>query len=211
VVFGTINNASTGTTGYENFTALSTNVVRGTSNTITITPFWTSTVWTEGYAVFIDYNQDGDFADSGETVWTKATSKTTPVSGTFTIPATATLGATRMRVSMKYSGTPTSCEAFSYGQVEDYTVNITSAARIDDANTARIAFSVYPNPVKGEILNIDNLDTPSTYKIYNMMGQELGSGKIENNAVYVGSLATGTFIIEISNGTSKATKRFIKE
>jgi chitodextrinase len=211
VVFGTINNTSAGTAGYENFTALSTNAVRGTANTITITPFWTSTVWTEGYAVFIDYNQDGDFSDSGETVWTKATSKTTPVSGTFTIPATAALGSTRMRVSMKYNGTPTACEAFTYGQVEDYTVNITSSARIDESSIARISFNVYPNPVKGDILNIANLDSQSTYRIFNMMGQELGSGKIENNSIFVGSLKTGTFLIEVSNGTLTATKRFIKE
>jgi chitodextrinase len=211
VVFGAINNTSTGTAGYENFTALSTNAARGTANTITIMPFWTSTVWTEGYAVFIDYNQDGDFVDAGETVWTKATSKTTPVSGTFTIPATATLGATRMRVSMKYNGTPTSCESFSYGQVEDYTVNITSSARIDETSTPRISFNLYPNPVKGDILNIANLDSPSSYRIFNMMGQELGNGKIENDAIYVGSLTTGTFLIEVSNGTSTITKRFIKE
>lgn len=211
VVLGTISNTTTGTAGYENFTALSTNVVRGTSNTITITPTWTATKYKEGYAVFIDYNQDGDFADSGETVWTKAASTTTPVSGTFTIPATATLGATRMRVSMKYNAIPTACEAFTYGQVEDYTVNITSAARIDETSSARISFNVYPNPVKGEMLNIANLESPSTYRIYNMMGQELGSGKVENDAIFVGNLSTGTFLIEISNGTATATKRFIKE
>lgn len=211
VVFGTISNTSTGTAGYENFTALSTNATRGTSYTITITPTWTSTVYNEGYAVFIDYNQDGDFSDSGETVFTKARSKSTPISGTITIPATATLGATRMRVSMKYNATPTACEVFTYGQVEDYTVNITSSARIDDASIARVSFNLYPNPVKGDILNISNLETPSSYKIYNMMGQELAKGKIENDAIYVGSLNSGTFLIEVSNGTSSTTKRFIKE
>ena len=41
--------------------------------------------------------------------------------------------------------------------------------------------------------------------------QELGRGKIENESIYVGSLKTGTFLIEVSNGTSTATKRFIKE
>ena len=211
VVFKTINNTSTGTAGYENFTAISTNVVRGTSNTITITPSWTSTVYNEGYAVFIDYNQDGDFADAGETVWSRARTKTTPVSGTFTIPATALLGSTRMRVSMKYNATPTSCEVFSFGQVEDYTVNITATARIDETSSAKISFNLYPNPVKGDILKIANLESPSTYRIYNMMGQEIGSGKIENESIYVGSLKVGTFLLEVSNGTSTTTKRFIKE
>jgi chitodextrinase len=214
VVFGTINNTSTGTAGYENFTALSTNAVRGTAYTITITPFWTSTVYKEGYAVWIDYNGNGVFTDAGEKVWTKAASTTTPVSGTFTIPATATLGATRMRVQMDYNTVPTSsCLSFTYGQVEDYTVNITSVARVDEevVSNARISFNLYPNPVKGDILNIANLEAPSTYRIFNMMGQELGSGKIENDSIYVGSLKTGTFLIEVSNGTSTMTKRFIKE
>lgn len=211
VVFGTISNTSTGTAGYENFTALSTNAGRGTAYTITITPTWTSTKYKEGYAVWIDYNGNGVFTDAGEKVWTKAASTTTPVSGTFTIPATATLGATRMRVQMDYNTVPTSsCQSFTYGQVEDYTVNITAVARIDETNT-RISFNLYPNPVKGDILNISNLESPSTYRIYNMMGQELATGKIENDSIYVGSLKTETFLIEVSNGTSTATKRFIKE
>ncbi len=136
VAFGTIDNPSTGTAGYENFTAISTNATRGTAYAITVTPSWTGSVYPEGYAVFIDYNQNGVFTDSGETVWTNAASTTTPVSGSVTIPASATLGNTRMRVSMKYNGVPTSCEAFSYGQVEDYTVSIQAAAADTTAPTA---------------------------------------------------------------------------
>ena len=212
VVFGTISNSSTGTAGYENFTALSTNVVRGTAYTITITPSWTSTAFKEGYAVWIDYNKDGDFLDTGEKVWTKAASTTTPVTGTFTIPATATLGSTRMRIQMSYNSVQTSsCASFSFGQVEDYTVNISLTARIDETSNTGISFNLYPNPVKGDILNISNLESPSTYRIFNMMGQVLGNGKIENDAIYVGGLKTGTFLIEVSNGTSTSTKRFIKE
>ena len=208
VQFGTINNTSTGGTGYTNFTAISTNVVRGSANTITITPAWTSTVYSEGYAVFIDYNQDGDFIDAGETAYTKATSTATPATGTITIPATATLGSTRMRVSMKYNGTPTSCETFSYGQVEDYTVNITSVAR-EISND--VSFNVFPNPVKGDILNISNLDIASEYRIFNMLGQQIGNGKIENQSINVGSLTSGTYLIEVSNANGKSSKRFIKE
>ena len=209
VQFGTINNPSTGTAGYENFTSISTNVVRGSTNTITITPTWTATVYSEAYRVYIDYNQNGVFTDVGESVYSRAGTTTTPVSGSITIPATATLGATRMRVIMRYSTTPTtSCGTFTYGQVEDYTVNITSTARIDET---KISFNLYPNPVKGDVLNIVNLESPSTFRIFNMMGQELGSGKIENETIYVGSLKTGTFLIEVSNGISTMTKRFIKE
>ncbi len=128
VQFGTIDNISTGGTGYTDFTNLSTNVSLGSSQTITITPTWTGSVYSEGYAVFIDYNRDGDFADAGETVYTRAATTTTPIVGTFTIPSTATTGITRMRVSLKYNAIPTACETFSYGQVEDYSVQILAAS-----------------------------------------------------------------------------------
>eukprot|EP01090_Pellita_catalonica_P007303 TRINITY_DN178_c0_g2_i1.p1 TRINITY_DN178_c0_g2~~TRINITY_DN178_c0_g2_i1.p1 ORF type:complete len:899 (+),score=171.25 TRINITY_DN178_c0_g2_i1:5299-7995(+) len=125
VQLGTIDNSTGGGNGYSDHTAISTNLAKGTSHTITITPTWTGTVYNEGYGIWIDYNQDGDFADAGETVWTKAPSKDTPVSTSFTVPATATDGATRMRIVLKYNATPTACEAsFSYGEVEDYTVVI---------------------------------------------------------------------------------------
>ncbi len=210
VVFGTINNTSTGTAGYENFTALSTSATRGSAYTITITPSWTGTVYNEGYAVFIDYNQDGDFADAGETVWTKTASKTTPVSGSITIPATATLGATRMRVSMKYNAVPTACEAFSYGQVEDYTINIASTARETENEVASLDISLYPNPVSGAVLNISANDE-ATYKIYSVLGQQMAQGKVDNGMIPVSQIQAGTYLIELTSKGQTVVKRFIKQ
>lgn len=216
VVFGTINNTSTGTAGYENFTSLSTNVSVGSSNTITITPTWTSTVYSEGYAVWIDYNKNGVFTDSGELVWSKAASKTTPVSGTFTIPSTATVGTTRMRVSMKYNAIPTSCEAFTYGQVEDYTVNITASL----APTTLIAaeekgsefdFKLYPNPVEN-VLNVNMFDNrDSSYRIYNLTGQVLKAGNLNNQEINVSDLTAGMYIFEANDGQKTIAKKFLKK
>ncbi|MFC7775082.1 reprolysin-like metallopeptidase [Flavobacterium sp. GCM10027622] len=211
VAIGSINNASTGTAGYENFTSISTNAARSASQTITITPTWTGSTYAEGYAVFIDYNQNGVFTDAGETVWTRAASTTTPVSGTFTIPATATLGATRMRVSMKYNGVPTSCEAFSYGQVEDYTINITAAAREEDSFESIVVndIKLYPNPTSS-ILNVTSVSENASFRVYNIMGQTILDGKINNGTIDVSRLTNGNYIMEISDNGNSTTKRFIK-
>jgi len=61
------------------------------------------------------------------------------------------------------------------------------------------------------VLNIANLSSPSTYRIYNMMGQELGKGKIENDNINVATLKAGAYLIEVSDGSATTTKRFIKE
>ncbi|GAA0890734.1 hypothetical protein GCM10009122_04130 [Fulvivirga kasyanovii] len=143
VQIGSINNNSGSNNGYADFTSLSTSVNKGSSYTITITPAWSSTVYSEGYSVWIDYNQDGDFTDSGEQVFTRSKTTSSSISGSFTIPSGALSGATRMRVSMKYNAIPTSCEAFSYGEVEDYTVVIGASSRTVDADAD---MSLYPNP-----------------------------------------------------------------
>jgi len=135
VQLGTINNTTTGGSGYTDYTSISTNLTKGVSSTITITPTWPGTKYNEGYAVWIDYNKNGDFSDAGELVWSKAASQTTPVTGSFTVPTSAANGATRMRVAMKYNAIPTSCEAISYGEVEDYTVNIAAGAADTTAPT----------------------------------------------------------------------------
>ena len=216
VVFGTISNTSTGTAGYENFTALSTNAVRGAANTITITPTWTSTVYPEGYAVFIDYNQNGLFTDAGETVWTKAASTTTPVTGTFTIPTTATLGSTRMRVAMKYNAIPAACGSYTYGQVEDYTVNITlTAAGLTAENTTNssneiLDFNLYPNPTESR-LNVSLLDENATFEIVNYLGQEIKKGKLSQDGIDVSELNSGVYFLKVNSNQQSVSKKFIKK
>ncbi len=208
VTFGSINNTSTGTAGYENFTSISTNVTRGNANTISITPVWTSTKYNEAYAVYIDYNRDGDFTDSGELAWTRAGSQTTPVTGSITVPATASLGSTRMRVMMQYSSIPSSsCGSYTYGQVEDYTLNILSSARGEDFNINNLMTDIklYPNPVR-DLLNISNT-TVEDYKIFDMGGKLINSGKIERGTVNVSQLTAGAYTIQIG----ETSKRFIKK
>lgn len=206
VKFGTINNTSTGTAGYENFTSVSTNVTRGSVYTISVTPVWTSTVYSEAYAVYIDYNGDGDFTDSGELAWSKTGSTTSPVTGSVTIPSTATIGATRMRVMMQYNSVPSSsCGSYTYGQVEDYTLNIVSSGRGElNGQNVLTDIKVYPNPAK-DILYISNT-TNEDYKIFEMGGKLINSGKLERGSVNVSSLVKGVYMIQVGD----ISKRFIK-
>ncbi|MDQ3191989.1 MAG: GEVED domain-containing protein [Bacteroidota bacterium] len=126
VNLNTINNSSNANGGYADFTSISTNLERGKSYTISMTPTFASSTYSEYFKVFIDWNNDSDFADSGELVYSSA-GTTTTVSGSFTVPSTATLAKTRMRVIMKDGSISGPCEQFTYGEVEDYSVNIVAA------------------------------------------------------------------------------------
>jgi hypothetical protein len=81
----------------------------------------------EDVRVFIDYNDDGDFEDSGEAVFSNDTD--TLHAGSFTIPSNPTLNVPlRMRVLSDWAGNTTalnsggSCYNPTYGQAEDYAI-----------------------------------------------------------------------------------------
>jgi PKD repeat protein len=124
VQIGTINNTGTAADGYTSYTSLATDITINQSNNITLT-------YGVGYAdddlgIWIDWNQDGDFDDAGENaVCTVGLSYLTETYS-FTVPVNALLGSTTMRIRLKYydadCGDP--CGATSYGEVEDYKVNI---------------------------------------------------------------------------------------
>ncbi|MCK4761635.1 MAG: PKD domain-containing protein [Candidatus Aminicenantes bacterium] len=115
---------SSGAAGYTDFTSITGSLTAGANAGVSLTPGFASSSYSEYWIIWIDYNADGDFTDSGEQVFSG--NGTSTVSGSFTVQAGAS-GITRMRVSMKYNAAPTSCETFTYGEVEDYTVNITGA------------------------------------------------------------------------------------
>ncbi|SDB62491.1 Por secretion system C-terminal sorting domain-containing protein [Flavobacteriaceae bacterium MAR_2010_188] len=123
VQLNTLDNSS-GAKAYSDFTDVSTELLIGSSYSITITPTWSGTVYSEAYNVWIDYNHDGDFTDYSESVYTFSASTNSVVSGSFSIPTSAIQGTTRMRISMKYNSNASPCETFTYGEVEDYTIII---------------------------------------------------------------------------------------
>jgi hypothetical protein len=74
--------------------------------------------------IWVDWNQDGDFYDSDETVYTA--SGCCSFSTLITPPMHAISGDTRMRVRLRYIGTLSPCGDTAYGEVEDYTITIFS-------------------------------------------------------------------------------------
>ena len=82
----------------------------------------------------------------------------------------------------------------------------TNSTTVTDLNTIK----VYPNPVKGDVLNI--LEANDTnYRILNLLGQEVSKGKIENEMISVSSLTANMYLLEVSTNNKTVIKRFIKQ
>ncbi len=126
VQFGSYSNSS-GAAGYTDFTGQTISMDVGSNVAVSLSPGFSGSTYTEYWIVWIDYNKNGDFTDPGEEVYSSISSGT--VTGNFDVPAGVT-GNTRMRVSMKWNAWQTSCETFSYGEVEDYTVSFTTSVPV---------------------------------------------------------------------------------
>lgn len=219
VVVGSINNASGASGGYADYTTISTDIVRQVATTITITPAWVGTVYNEAYGVWIDLNADGDFGDAGEMVFSKTITKATSVTGTITLPSTAKLGLTRMRVSMKYSGIPAACGVFPYGEVEDYTVNIVAtapavapAARGGNIIEQAIQTSVYPNPVKDRLyIEVPAGTTVRAVQVLSTSGHVLFRADQALTEIDVRDYRSGMYVLTLHTTQGVINKKFVKE
>lgn len=180
---------NSGASGYSDYTSEIVQLNAG-SNTVSLSPAFSGTTYVENWKIWIDWNKDGDFTDSGEEVFSPASSSST-VSGSFNTQAGFS-GQTRMRISMKWNGTPTSCESFSYGEVEDYTVNYTASNienELSENNLFNLEILVYPNPSR-EYFNIQLSESLNAQiLVYDMQGKIVMEKELHDGLIHIGTEA----------------------
>ncbi|MEP7169062.1 MAG: GEVED domain-containing protein, partial [Bacteroidota bacterium] len=116
----TNNNSGFSANGYGNFTGLSVSQVPGSSVSFSMSEVG----GTMGFGIWVDWNQDGDFADAGEQMYLPGSYQAS-ATGSFTVPAGALPGNTRMRVvGNELAVSPTACTGTAYTECEDYTFNV---------------------------------------------------------------------------------------
>jgi gliding motility-associated-like protein len=124
---GTIGTAAGTASLRSDFTAFGpyTLNANGTYN-LSITTLNQGTNYNHGIKAYIDYNRNGSFADAGETIYTSPALLAPPRTETasFTVPATALNGLTRLRVIVNEGNTLTPESAPTWGEVEEYTINL---------------------------------------------------------------------------------------
>lgn len=212
VNFAGINNvtdaAVNGTPDHEFFLDMIGNVATGQTYTMTLQGN-TGGNYTNRFIVFIDWNQDHDFADAGESYPVTATLLNSTgtdgkqVTADIAVPADALAGNTRMRVKKQFStgNYNNPCLGTSYGQAEDYTLNVTTAGVAD---VSRNQVNVYPNPV-GDVVNVNAASKIKNIAIFDASGKavSLSTANSEKAQINMSSYAPGIYIlkVEAENGT----------
>ena len=120
---------ATGVAGsYANYTAFGPyNLSSGQTYNLSLSSLQQTLPYNNAIAVYIDYNRNGLFTDAGEQAYTSSvlTSGAHTETATFTVPATAFGGLTRMRVICNEEALISNPNLLvSYGEFEDYSINI---------------------------------------------------------------------------------------
>ncbi|KAA9325510.1 T9SS type A sorting domain-containing protein [Hymenobacter busanensis] len=172
---------------------------------------------------WIDYNQNGVFeAAEGFQVGFGTLAGSTATTS-FTVPATAPLGRTGLRVRSRTNGsgnTPAdACTTFGTGETEDYIITIGAVSATQPAalaaqvalypNPAHHAFSVYLPALLGR--------TATEAVLYNALGQRVQQRTLEPTSAGVGAefdvsgLSRGVYSLHLATTAGPITKRVVVE
>ncbi len=215
VTFSNINNSSTNTTNYFDFTGVTANVNKEQSYPITVTT--SPSYSTDAVYVWIDFNNDGTFDDATEKTtltynYSGASATPSTSTGSIAIPTTALVKATRMRIRLNYTtsgSNTTACGNSTYGEVEDYTVNISGPGMaVSDVSKANI--SVYPNPFT-DVLKISDVKGVKSISVNDMAGRQVKS-LAPSAEINLSSLKAGLYIVnlQMEDGSIKTFKAIKK-
>ncbi|MBC8455547.1 MAG: T9SS type A sorting domain-containing protein [Flavobacteriales bacterium] len=215
---GDIDNASgEGGTGYQDFTNLSTDLEQGSTNTLTLATGYGN----QYFRVWIDFNDDFVFS-LDELVVDNYVLGVGGGAGTYqgntalVVPADAALGQHIMRAKTNWNaGVPDdACEETTYGETEDYTVNIVTSLGIDDLNQ-NSEFSVIS---LGNNQFDVNLNSPYVGKIeltvYNALGQRMVFHRFENTGTFnyaldMSYVAKGIYLVKVGNNSFGKVQKII--
>ncbi len=216
VNFNTIANTSNAT-NYSDFTGMSTDVEQGQTYNLSVS--YSNAYASDQVKMWIDFNQNATFSDAGEEFdFPLASGVDSPFVQAIEIPLNAKLGTTRMRLRLddtNNSANNTSCGASGYGEVEDYTLNITAPVIGVVKNNFAHDLVVYPNPTNGAF----TIDLKQEYQlieveIINLLGQSIQKTNFSNtNKVTLKINAhKGIYFVKlISDKGEKATIKLLKK
>ena len=101
----------------------------------------------------------------------------------------------------------------SFGSSQATTFCIQSSARGEETEVSNAISDIklYPNPVRGNILNVVSNFRDVNYEIYNGIGQIVAKGKVINETIDVSKLESAVYQVRFIADGETFTKRFIKQ
>ncbi|HQV75151.1 MAG TPA: GEVED domain-containing protein [Flavobacteriales bacterium] len=210
--FQEVDNITDCTGGYSDHTDMVATVMQGQSLAVTVLngpPAYDGDQCT----IWVDWNQDESFLDANEVYTLTTVDPFTTFTGTIDVPLDASVGSTRLRVRIMYTGTPDPCGSAEYGEVEDYTVDVMLFNGIEELAASDIR--LFPNPGTG-IFTLRALNTSglSTIEVFDVTGRTVYNEQSQLNkgadhVMDLTGLTAGNYNVRVTANGVRTTQRLV--
>ena len=193
--------------GYADRTGQPVALRRGDSLTIQLRPGFGAAAPAQRWAVFVDWDQNGDFTGSGETVFQSASADTAGLSFRVVVPATASLGISRLRVAMRRGLLPAACGTFTAGETEDYCLDVLAGVSLTPQNDLP-GLHLFPNPAQDQ-LRVAATEPLRAVTVYSLTGQPVyrWRGQATQLDLSVGAWPRGLYLIQVQGTQGMAWRK----
>lgn len=179
-----------GKTAYSDFTATPVSMQKGVAQPVILTTGFSYLGHPENWRIWLDL--DGNKVFSQTEILFEGSVDAPPhgtfekkLTGSLTIPATATDGAFRMRVGMSRNAMPGPCDTLDFGEFEDFLINITQnltdpgdndpSRGTDFEHAAQNWFAISPNPAGDfAVISMEKLlEKPAQIRVTDFFGKTI--------------------------------------
>jgi len=205
--------------GYGDYTDKTFTLYKGQNNSLKLRPGYAGSYYKEFWNIWIDLNENGNF-ETNEMIYRNNRYGT--IYDNCWIDNTLNTGTYRMRVAMKYGSYPNNaCENFAYGEVEDYTVEITNTPffRLNqEAVTITLNMNLFPNPAV-DFVNVDiesSIAYQTSFQVSDQLGRIILEQKVDlekgynNLEINSSSFPVGLYYLNMKKSDGKLlSKNFV--
>lgn len=197
----------------QDFTAQSTDIIQTEIVPITVenggNPYAQNAV-----SVWVDWNQDQSFCNANELHILTTADEGVTFTGNIAAPPDAIPGATRMRVRMAYNAAPVACGTVTYGEIEDYTVNVILGNSINELSASD--WVVFPNPSNGDMsIRYSGNDAKASVELFDVAGRivhqeqrQLNGGQRVDLGL-AGKLTGGIYTLRLTTANGRSEQRVV--
>jgi serine protease len=220
IAIGTASLKSGKNGGYFRLDSVFTTLKSGQKYKFTIKPGYASSIGDEAVRIWIDFNGNGDFNDTGDKIF-ETLKLTSTKTDSFIMPQIVSTQIVRMRVSMKFVGAtitpvaPLPCDLIEYGEVEDYCIRLEAPSSLPVLPESD--FKVFPNPFSNT-LTVQNLNKETSFRTVQLLsidGRIIYSDtlkSVENDHIITPNLplSMGIYFVKIETNQGVLVKKVVK-
>lgn len=186
-------------------------LIAGGTHPIAFSPGFQTQPYEIYFRSWVDFDQNGAF-DADELVYDQLSDGLVAINSSISIPIDAVEGSSRMRIMMSYMGpgqtsAPGVCSQFSFGEVEDYCVEILPSTNLSVNSIDSDLIRIFPNPSDQFVTILNSTGDDYLMEIVDLTGRSIAMKSITSglNTIETNAWVSGAYFYVLTDNNGVIT------